>query len=475
MNKKIIAYSIIILFMCIGFANVVADFNFDLNVSLGFDEADFNIFYSKVLVNDSLLQINEDNDDEFKYISDGNNYAEYYIINRSMKYNAIVNVICNQEVTIIQDDEVLNAGSVISGKVISPYNGEITCSLDSQAVESEEINENQDYQITLDSQGGVLNVSNFYYINGYPLGKLPVPIKEGKVFAGWFNSLNESEQIEVTSDSILDITTDLTLYAKYIDSVFDFGYKGREQEFIVPASGLYKLEVWGAQGGGSICDGTSCSGGGLGGYATGNIILEKSTPLYINVGGSGCTPGHFSFNCGGYNGGGAGSGDQADDEENYEASGGGGGATHIATTSRGVLVNYINNRDEVIIVAGGGGGASWYTGGGAGGGVLDGIERNFGQGTGKKGGGAGNNGIPGGGGGYYGGNYGSGANSGGQGSGGSGYIGYSLLTDKVMYCYRCQESEDVLTKTISTTCSSATPTENCSKSGTGYARITYLG
>ena len=43
-----------------------------------------------------------------------------------------------------------------------------------------------------------------------------------------------------------------------------------------------------------------------------------------------------------------------------------------------------------------------------------------------------------------------------------------------MYCYNCQESNEISTKTISTTCTSATPTANCAKQGNGYARITLV-
>ena len=50
----------------------------------------------------------------------------------------------------------------------------------------------------------------------------------------------------------------------------------------------------------------------------------------------------------------------------------------------------------------------------------------------------------------------------------------TLLTKKVMYCYNCQESSEESTKTISTTCTSATPTSACAKSGNGYARITLI-
>ena len=86
----------------------------------------------------------------------------------------------------------------------------------------------------------------------------------------------------------------------------------------------------------------------------------------------------------------------------------------------------------------------------------------------------GQSGAAGGGGGFYGGmsqteNYDTST-----GAGGSGYIGNSLLTEKSMYCYNCQESSEESTKTISTTCTNATPTSACAKSGNGYARITLI-
>ena len=64
--------------------------------------------------------------------------------------------------------------------------------------------------------------------------------------------------------------------------------------------------------------------------------------------------------------------------------------------------------------------------------------------------------------------------AGGYNGGGSGYIGNSLLTNKVMYCYNCEESSEESTKTISTTCNEATPTSYCAKKGNGYARITLV-
>lgn len=75
----------------------------------------------------------------------------------------------------------------------------------------------------------------------------------------------------------------------------------------------------------------------------------------------------------------------------------------------------------------------------------------------------------GGGGGFYG-----GASSLRGAGGGSGYIGNSLLTNKVMYCYNCAESSEEATKTIPTTCNQTNLTENCSKIGAGYAKITLV-
>ena len=78
----------------------------------------------------------------------------------------------------------------------------------------------------------------------------------------------------------------------------------------------------------------------------------------------------------------------------------------------------------------------------------------------------------GGGGGYYGGGGSMHVQSAG---GGSGYIGNSLLSDKIMYCYNCTASSDTNTKTVSTTCQNSVATENCAKLESGYVKITYIG
>mgnify|MGYP004485036201 CR=1 FL=1 len=274
------------------------------------------------------------------------------------------------------------------------------------------------------------------------------------------------------------------------ETTFDFDYTGGEQTFAAPVSGTYRLETWGAQGGKSIVDGAYQDLGGVGGYSNGLINLEKGKAVYVNAGGKGAD-GKLEVNdsLGGYNGGGNGHWDKHDDE----ASGGGGGATHIAIKS-GLLSTLENFKNDILIVSGGGGGVAWNYTSGNGGGYkatsgyrsetlysqsatqLDGYK--FGQG----GDGSDSYGTPGGGGGggYYGGFGGYIENKNDYsidaipGAGGSGYIGNPLLTNKVMYCYNCEESSEESTKTISTTCSEETPTSYCAKKGNGYARITLV-
>lgn len=209
---------------------------------------------------------------------------------------------------------------------------------------------------------------------------------------------------------------------------------GSVQEFIVPDSGRYKLEVWGAEGGNAVqYDNVTIDKlGGKGGYASGEINLTKGQTLYLYVGGkggNGTVPAvQTTPQRGGWNGGG-GATDSRD--------GGGGGATDIRLNGQTLS-------DRIIVVGGGGGADQWQGNGGAGGGLTgaDGFGDNttvvgkggkqtaggiggvYGSGFGFNGtlgfgGNAGNMG-PGAGGGYYGG--GGGTDTGGAG-GGSSYTG----------------------------------------------------
>lgn len=281
-----------------------------------------------------------------------------------------------------------------------------------------------------------------------------------------------------------------------------FNYTGNEQLFVVPATGVYELKTWGAQGGGY--NGL----GGYGGYSQGFVYLTKNQIVYIYIGGAG-TASASENTAGGYNGGGAGYNQSG--FSRYFASGG--GATHM-TIKEGQLSTLQNNKSAILIVSGGGGGGYADTknsinnrGGDAGGYLGNNGEQtttgwgSFGYGGsqtkggysicdattckditegigyvytdgyfGKGGSSSYKFASSGGGSGYYGGGGSIHVQSAG---GGSGYIGNPQLFYKTMYCYNCSTSNEEATKTVSTTCHNSVATKNCAKEGNGYAIINF--
>ena len=331
MNKKLISIFVVVLFMAIGFAAAVINLSFAGTSKVAFDEADFNIFFSKVSDGDKLLNTISADGDSFTFTSDGTSMVTYYIINRSVNYNAIISVSCDKSVVINQESDAILAGTVVSGTVASSYVGDVTCTLNSLPTPREQQNKNDAIKVTLDGQGASLDVTEFYVVNDFPVGALPIPELEGKTLYGWFTS-TEEDATKITASTIADFTGDITLYAQWVDNVVVS--EPGESEFVIPRDGKYQIEVWGAQGG-------SLPGadGGKGGYSVGTIEATADTTLYLTVGGKGETDG-----VGGYNGGGAGN-------ESYA---GGGGATHVALEP-GLLKDIAVNK--VLLVAGGGGGS----------------------------------------------------------------------------------------------------------------------
>ena len=271
--------------------------------------------------------------------------------------------------------------------------------------------------------------------------------------------------------------------------VGEFVSTSNEVTYTVGETGLYSLEVWGAQGGGD-----SQESGGYGAYAYVEVNLTEGQVLYINIGSQG------NGTTGGHNGGG-----NAGTSSQTSASGfGGGGATHIATKT-GLLTSLSSDLDKILVVAAGGGGAGVSSAkGGAGGGVkgVNGVNTQsesqnlyFGTGatqtdpgyvtnyTSQKGSfGKGANfyqtsasgissyGGAGGGGGLYGGG-GSCRTHAGAG-GGSSYIGNNSTDNGVVYCYNCSTSSSLTTRTVSTKNHSSQPIPRYAKMGDGYAKIT---
>ena len=140
-------------------------------------------------------------------------------------------------------------------------------------------------------------------------------------------------------DGYARITNTLT------NEVYNYAYTGTVQEFKVPKSGSYKIEVWGASGGDAYNNKYlhANSHGGRGGYSAGTVNLTENTTLYVVVGGRGKYG--SGYIAGGFNGGGTGG---------ANGSGSGGGATDVRLKSGVLETDSLNSR---IIVAGGGGGS----------------------------------------------------------------------------------------------------------------------
>ena len=441
----------------------------------------------------------------------GISYA-YYIVNVSQTNKNIVKSSC-LNLSISNEENVIKLEKQIpimneEGKKLTPYTFTINNTCNSMIGYSLNLEELEGS--TLASKYIMTMVNDKDYVNMASLGSTDnyyANSVESRVLAtgslGPNASINYS--LRLWMDEATPMTTDamnksfrskVVVVATPTKSV-DFDYTGTEQVFTAPVSGTYKLETWGAQGG----DASETYRGGYGGYSYGSTYLKMNDIVYVNVGGAGVTTSDFeSMVSGGYNGGGAAINSNL--KCSIYTSGSGGGATHISKQS-GTLDTLENYKYDIFVVSGGGGGSSYcnefnYGNGGHGGGYTgttafnlssDSVGNGYGYGGTQNSPGCmtdvlycslfGHAFIPtsskttftGGGGGWYGGGP---ARISGAG-GGSGYIGNSLLTNKAMYCYNCEESSEESTKTISTTCAEETPTANCAKKGNGYARITYIG
>ena len=441
----------------------------------------------------------------------GISYA-YYIVSVSQTNKNIVKSSC-LSLSISNEENVIKLEKQIpirneEGKNLTPYTFTITNTCNSFMAYSLNLEELEGstlaskYIMTMVNDKTYVNMASLSSTDNYYDSSV-----ESRVLATGSLGANASidyslrlwmdEDTPLTSDAMNKSFKSKIVVVATPTKTVDFDYTGTEQIFTAPVSGTYKLETWGAQGG----DANENYIGGYGGYSYGSIYLKMDDVVYVNVGGAGVTTSDFeSMVSGGYNGGGAAMNSNL--KCSIYTSGSGGGATHISKQS-GTLDTLENYKYDIFIVSGGGGGSSYcnevnYGNGGHGGGYTGTTAFNLSSdsaGNGYGYGGTQNSPgcmtdelycslfghafistsskttVTGGGGGFYGGGP---ARISGAG-GGSGYIGNSLLTNKAMYCYNCEESPEESTKTVSTTCVEETPTSNCAKKGNGYARITYIG
>jgi hypothetical protein len=130
----------------------------------------------------------------------------------------------------------------------------------------------------------------------------------------------------------------ITVKNAYVE---DFSYVASAQTFTAPQAGTYKIECWGASGGGATVSGASAA------YVSGIISLTKNQELYVYTGQRGNNPDNYSstymFNGGGYA-----------NINSGKCGACGGGATDVRTVD-GDWDDVTSLESRIIIAAGGGG------------------------------------------------------------------------------------------------------------------------
>lgn len=139
---------------------------------------------------------------------------------------------------------------------------------------------------------------------------------------------------------------------EFVELSQSFTYTGIPQEYVIPETGVYKLETWGAQGG-NVPNTFNVSS--KGGYAYGETTFTKGEKIYIFVGQQPTSSLTVSqYNVGGWNGGGNGY-----NWDQWNRRSGGGGATDIRKVNG--AWNNSTSLNSRIIVAGGAGGTGANT------------------------------------------------------------------------------------------------------------------
>ena len=372
----------------------------------------------------------------------GVSYA-YYMVSVSQTNKNVVNSYC-LNLSISNEENVIKLEKQIpimneEGKKLTPYTFTINNTCNSMMAYSLNLEELEGS--TLASKYIMTMVNDKNYVNMASLGSTDnyyANSVESRVLAtgslGPNASINYS--LRLWMDEATPMTTDAmnkSFRSKVVvvatpTKTVDFDYTGTEQVFTVPAAGKYKIELWGAQGSDGFNETTDL--GGLGGYTSGLIRLEKNQKLYIYIGEH---PNFISDMCyvnnpnNSFNGSKEGS------------CSGGGGATDIRLASTSNWYDFAGLSSRIMI-AGGGGGSSYRGNGGTGGGLIGGSGIGFDSdlkyiiGTGgaqtSRFFGIGNRSTTVGGGGYYGGEGGYGANAGGGSSFISGHNGCDAIKEE---------------------------------------------
>ena len=80
------------------------------------------------------------------------------------------------------------------------------------------------YMVIFDAQEGTVNPEDKTVTYDETYGVLPTPLKPGYTFSGWYTETGGAGQL-ITSSSTVDITSDITLYAKWTVNTYTVVYK----------------------------------------------------------------------------------------------------------------------------------------------------------------------------------------------------------------------------------------------------------
>ena len=179
--------------------------------------------------------------------------------------------------------------------------------------------------------------------------------KAGYSLKGWTSAGEGETSIEYAVGTTYKFNRNITLYAVWEPEKTSFVYTpGYIPSYKLPATGRYKIQVWGAAGGALSDSETEM---GYGGYAEATIRANAGTVLYVNIGTAGImtTSNDIEVN-GGENGGGKAI------QQNIEDAivGSGGGATSISTYPGLTTNKLLNERNDIFSIVAAGGGGSYY-------------------------------------------------------------------------------------------------------------------
>lgn len=156
-------------------------------------------------------------------------------------------------------------------------------------------------------------------------------------------------QEQINEDYIISVGNteiDLKDYAKKIKAIFE---EVGKFAYVVPKDGTYRIELWGAQGGGN-------TNSGFGAYTAGSINLKKGEKLYFYVGNK-PTRAEDSFNGGGKA------------NNSYYPSDDGGGATDVRI-QEGQWADPESLRSRIMVAGAGGGIVERFVNGSSAGGLI---------------------------------------------------------------------------------------------------------